>query len=301
MAPKKSGKKKEAGTEIQKFESLKDKTAPIKSEKINKMAQMTEKKRIEMVKEAKKGIPAKYAIAIVAVVAVLAGVLIFTMPGYVRPAGGPVKGGDVVQILYTLTLRNGSVFDAANFTFKVGGGQVIQGVDEAVIGMNVGEKKTVVVKPDKAYGYYDENKIYDVPLDVDMNKTDKLTIGQFNETFGAEPEVQKTYRLEGRVWDPMRVSSIQNQTVVLNHEPENGTVFDLKDVTGNIYGTAKVLVSGETIHIHSYPIRGAMVATLIGQGKIADLNETYMRMDFNSPLASETLTFEITLLNSIPY
>ena len=37
-------------------------------------------------------------------------------------------------------------------TFTVGGGQVIQGFDEAVIGMREGEKKTVTIPPHKAYG-----------------------------------------------------------------------------------------------------------------------------------------------------
>lgn len=298
MVSRKSKKKDEVKTENKKFESLKDKTAPIKSEKINKMAQMTEKKRMEMVKDTKKGVPIKYAIAIIAVIAALAGVLIFTMPGYIKPAGEPVKEGDLVHILYTGWLKNGSVFDSGNITFKAGGGEVIKGVDEAVVGMKIGEEKTVTVEPDKAYGYYDENKIFDIPLVNEMNRTESTTISVFNMTFGEEPVLNKSYRLEGMVWDT-RVISIQNDTVKLLHEPQDGMTFERKDMMGNVYATATVNIEGEKLIITIHPIRGRTIATAYGTGKVVDMNETYMKLDFNHPLASETLTFEITLLNSV--
>ncbi len=301
MAKKHRHEEKEAKAP-EKFESLKDKTGDIRKEKLEKAIELDGKKKVEAVRDAKKGVPVLYAGLIVAVIAVIAGVLIFSMPGFVNPpAGAAAKAGDVVQILYVGMLSNGSVFDSGNFTFKIGAGEAIQGVDEAVVGMRAGEKKTVTIKPDKAYGYYDEFKIYDVPLDSEMNKTDKLTVDQFNLTFGEEPVLQKLYTLEGREWDPMRVAGIDNQTVTVSHQAQNGTVFDLKDVVGNVYGTAEVRSSDGTIRIHSSPVRGAVVITFIGRGKIVDLNETHMKMDFNHPLASETLTFEMTLANVIPY
>jgi FKBP-type peptidyl-prolyl cis-trans isomerase 2 len=297
---KKSKEKEEAHAEHKSYESLKAKAEPLKSEKINKAAQMTEKKRIEMVKDSKKGIPITYAIAIVAVVAVIAGALIFMLPGYTRTGAGPVKSGDIVQILYTLTLSNGSVFDAGNFTFRVGGSEAIKGVDDAVIGMNVGEKKRIVVKPDEAYGYYDENKIFDIPLINNMNTTESTTVDAFNMTFGEMPVVNKTYTLEGMVWS-MRVTSIQNGTVKVLHEPQNGMTFDLKDALGNVYGKGTVNVEGDRLIMTSYPIKGSTIVTVYGTGSVVDFNETSMKLDFNHPLASETLTFNITLLNYVPY
>lgn len=67
-----------------------------------------------------------------------------------------VKSGDTVQIHYTGTLRDGSRFDSSEgrdpLQFEVGSGQIIPGLDVALPGMEVGDKKTVEVPCAEAYG-----------------------------------------------------------------------------------------------------------------------------------------------------
>lgn len=67
-----------------------------------------------------------------------------------------VKSGDNVSIHYTGTLADGSVFDSSEgrdpLQFEVGSGQIIPGLDKALPGMAVGEKKQVEVPADEAYG-----------------------------------------------------------------------------------------------------------------------------------------------------
>ncbi len=64
--------------------------------------------------------------------------------------------GNMVKVHYTGTLGDGSVFDSSlqrePLQFKLGNGQVIPGFEEAVLGMQVGETKTVTIKADQAYG-----------------------------------------------------------------------------------------------------------------------------------------------------
>lgn len=66
------------------------------------------------------------------------------------------KDGNTVKIHYTGRLQDGSVFDSSSgrepLQFKIGGGQVIPGFEEAVVGMSVGDKKTVEIPCSKAYG-----------------------------------------------------------------------------------------------------------------------------------------------------
>jgi peptidylprolyl isomerase len=68
----------------------------------------------------------------------------------------PVKNGDTVRVHYEGRLEDGQVFDSSEggepLEFKVGAGEVIPGFDEAVRGMEVGEKKTVEIAPEDAYG-----------------------------------------------------------------------------------------------------------------------------------------------------
>lgn len=69
--------------------------------------------------------------------------------------------GDVVSMNYTGKLVDGKVFDSnidpkfmhvEPLEFKLGVGQVILGWDEGIVGMKIGEKKTLTIAPEKAYG-----------------------------------------------------------------------------------------------------------------------------------------------------
>lgn len=67
-----------------------------------------------------------------------------------------VKEGDTVRIHYTGTLTDGQTFDSSEgrdpLEFTVGSGQIIPGLDAALPGMEVGQKKQVDVPADQAYG-----------------------------------------------------------------------------------------------------------------------------------------------------
>lgn len=73
------------------------------------------------------------------------------------------ENGDRVQVHYTGTLDSGEEFDSSRgrdpLEFVVGAGGVIEGFNAAVIGLAVGESKTVRIEPAQAYGERDENRI----------------------------------------------------------------------------------------------------------------------------------------------
>ena len=75
--------------------------------------------------------------------------------------------GDNVSVDYTGTLENGEVFDTSEgkqpLTFVLGEGRLIPGFENAVLGMKVGETKTVTLKPEEAYGERDERLIQVFP------------------------------------------------------------------------------------------------------------------------------------------
>jgi FKBP-type peptidyl-prolyl cis-trans isomerase 2 len=77
------------------------------------------------------------------------------------------KSGDTVKVHYSGRLTDGTTFDSSEgrdpLEFKVGNGDVIRGFDEGVTGMSVGEKKTVHIAADEAYGQKDENRIVEFP------------------------------------------------------------------------------------------------------------------------------------------
>jgi len=79
-----------------------------------------------------------------------------------------VKKGDKVRVHYHGRLQDGSTFDTSEgrspLEFQVGSGQVIKGFDDAMIDMKIGDKKTVHIPAEDAYGEPSENMYIEYPL-----------------------------------------------------------------------------------------------------------------------------------------
>nr|KXH77612.1 MAG: peptidylprolyl isomerase [Candidatus Thorarchaeota archaeon SMTZ1-83] len=79
------------------------------------------------------------------------------------------RHGDTVKVHYTGKLEDGKIFDTSTngdpLQFAIGEGQVIQGLEEAVIGMNPGESKTTRIPADKAYGPHRKEKVIELDRD----------------------------------------------------------------------------------------------------------------------------------------
>ncbi|MFH1328169.1 MAG: peptidylprolyl isomerase [Candidatus Bathyarchaeota archaeon] len=79
-----------------------------------------------------------------------------------------VEKGNHVKVHFTAKV-GGQVFDTTlnrnPLEFNVGEGKIIQGFDEAVIGLEKGEKKTVAVPPEKAFGHRQDSLVEEVTRD----------------------------------------------------------------------------------------------------------------------------------------
>ncbi len=78
------------------------------------------------------------------------------------------KQGDKVSVHYHGRLTDGATFDSSEgrepLQFTAGTGQVIKGFDNAVIGMNIGDKKTVNIPVAEAYGERNDDMVMDYPV-----------------------------------------------------------------------------------------------------------------------------------------
>jgi len=90
------------------------------------------------------------------------------------------KSGDTVLIHYTGTLTTGETFDSSEgrdpLEFKLGSGMVIQGMDAGIMGMAVGDKKTLNIPCDQAYGPRHEEGMQAVPK-ADFPKEIPMEVG----------------------------------------------------------------------------------------------------------------------------
>ena len=110
-----------------------------------------------------------------------------------------VETNNMVTVHYVGTFTDGTVFDSSRdketpFAFTTGSGQVVPGFDDAVIGMKVGETKTVTLTPDVAYGPKNPNA-YTVAPKTSFEEGFDLTKG--NVVQGQQNGQQFQARIEG--------------------------------------------------------------------------------------------------------
>ncbi len=81
----------------------------------------------------------------------------------------PIEEGSVVRLEYTLTDDGGKVIDSNKdkdpLVFTQGRGQIIRGLEKALLGMHEGETKHVTVPPEEAYGIQDPKAVLELPKD----------------------------------------------------------------------------------------------------------------------------------------
>ncbi len=81
-----------------------------------------------------------------------------------------IAENSVVQIDYTLTDNDGKVIDSSEgagpLTFLQGAGNIIPGLEEALVGKKTGDEVTASISPDKAYGERVEEMSQQVPRDL---------------------------------------------------------------------------------------------------------------------------------------
>lgn len=80
---------------------------------------------------------------------------------------GQAKNGDTVQVNYTGTLSDGTIFDSsagrAPLEFTLGAEQMIPGFEKAILGMRIGETKKVTILAQDAYGQRYDELVIEIP------------------------------------------------------------------------------------------------------------------------------------------
>ena len=138
-----------------------------------------------------------------------------------------VENGNTIAVNYVGTLEDGSEFDNSYergepIGFEVGGAQVIKGFSNAVLGMQVGEKKSVTITPEDAYG---ERQLEAVQVFPREAFPEDMELAPGMQVTGAGPEGQEF---------PAIVTAIAFNGVILdmNHPLAGRTLnFDIEVVS----------------------------------------------------------------------
>ena len=137
-----------------------------------------------------------------------------------------IATGDTVTIAYTGRLDDGTVFDSSKeavaeeaglaeaqpdreyepLTVEVGAGQVIDGMEDGLIGLDEGESATLEIPPEDAYGEWTEDHVQEFD-------TDELT-----EMLGQTPE-EGAY-LQAQNGQHGEISHVDDDVVNVDFNPE---------------------------------------------------------------------------------
>jgi FKBP-type peptidyl-prolyl cis-trans isomerase 2 len=146
-----------------------------------------------------------------------------------------VKSGDTVKVHYHGRLTDGTTFDSSAgrepLQFEVGSGMVIAGFDNGVLGMSVGQKKTIEIPVEQGYGPKDPGMVVEFPKSNFPDDLKPETGMQLNMTNG-----------QGQVI-PVVITEILEESVVLDaNHPLAGKdlIFDIELV--EIEGASRIIM-----------------------------------------------------------
>ncbi|MBU4139460.1 MAG: FKBP-type peptidyl-prolyl cis-trans isomerase [Euryarchaeota archaeon] len=261
-----------------------------------------------------------------------------------------VKKGDTVSVNYTGSLQDGKVFDTniesvakqhdiikpeyVPSKFKVGEQSMIEGFDEGVVGMKVGETRTLTIPPEKGYGLVDpelintydiienvsarENtfpRIFDISLDQfeteygpGHNKSDtvpypgtniNLTVENITGSVSLSYDLKVGFQIfsQNSPWNMTVIKINETNVTIKPSVKKNDTVrFPIDQFQKTPWTSTVIGVTDDNITLRHNPIPETKVQSMFGT-MVVRFNETSLIIDQNHELAGKTLIFNVTLVS----
>lgn len=262
-------------------------------------------------------------------------VILFYQGGQsVRSSSEIVEVGRTIKVDYIGKLLDGRVFDTtllsvakddANYpktlsftlrantsyvpmTFVVGSGKMISGFDKAVVGMKVGETKTVTLTPDQAYGEMDPGKLVTFHLIETVPLLRTMNASAFKSLYGVEAVAGLTVADPFYGWDATVLEqNAQADRVTVKNVPTMGSLY-------HIYGTGStgwdVKVVGMDSNTNLITIQHQLDNGDSDMVKGMDGSDTFFIIDvdeengtavrnYNTELKGKSLVFTITVVEIV--
>lgn len=252
-----------------------------------------------------------------------------------------VKIGDNVSVDYTVIV-NGSIIATSvesvakennlskpgskyiPLTLTVGKGKVIEGFDEGITGMRIGETKTITIPPEKAFGLKDPKLISTIPIiqiiptTITFPKVVDVSVDEFDSVFGTNHTIGDTVQTPSNI--NMTIQNMTNSTVYLSYNVKVGdesTKSGLKEtiikidennittkndakkndtiqLQGTAWNSTVIDINSENITLRNNRIPDTNIRTLSGNINI-HFNDTYITVDANKEFAGETMIYNVTI------
>jgi FKBP-type peptidyl-prolyl cis-trans isomerase 2 len=210
----------------------------------------------------------------------------------------------------SFTLRDNTSYTPLSFT--VGGGTLITGFNNAVIGMKVGDTKTVDLSPSEGYGNQVLSKISNFTLTETKNVYENMSFAQFAAKYSVTPAAGMTVTDPVYKWPvTVLIANADADKVQIQNAPVQGQNY-------HIYGNSTQLADGWNITVTSVNTAISQAGQIVlvhditdaDTGRIRGVDQTgtvfildnvnttagTAQRNVNTELLGKTLTFTITLV-----
>jgi FKBP-type peptidyl-prolyl cis-trans isomerase 2 len=170
-----------------------------------------------------------------------------------------------------------------------GGENVLPGLGLSIIGIKKGEKTTVAILPEYAFGVYDQQSVVHIDRLKILPKITSLERNEFIESFSVEPVVGEEVSLVP--YFTSRIIRVADNDVTLESSVVGDQVFEEE------YGTTEINEEEENIIMRLTPNIGAPFTVEESTGRIIGADEHSFTVDFNHPLAGKAIIVDLEVLS----
>jgi FKBP-type peptidyl-prolyl cis-trans isomerase 2 len=222
-----------------------------------------------------------------------------------------VQKGDLAHAHYTASLEDGTLIhtthsEVARGASKkavgyeepksfvpedvlVGAEPGVRGLEDALVGMTVGEQKRVTVPPEKAYGPRDPDKVVDFPRVAKRPKMVEMPPDEYLGRYGKFP-VQGAEVNYDAYFNAIVLDVTEDHATLSMFPVEEGPIQDT-------FGTTVVTEAEEEMEVTLAPKIGGAFRLKDQDGRVVASDSENFTVDFNHPLAGENVVFEVELLS----
>ena len=178
------------------------------------------------------------------------------------------------------------------------GGQFIDGFVSGIIGMEVGETRTVEVAPADAYGEYDDSLVHTLPRYYSKNGLEEVPISYFEER-NITVENGTTFNTDiGTVF----IEDFNETSATIFYYFRAGDEFEYNGFThvvaasypSNLTYLIRIDAEENETYYTASPLTGQPV-----NAKAIEVTNGTITLDENGPLAGKTLVYDITLVDLV--
>jgi FKBP-type peptidyl-prolyl cis-trans isomerase 2 len=223
------------------------------------------------------------------------------------------EAGDMATVEYTAYLESGEVIwttradiDSDPQRKKIDGYQALErlepvdvligsdgsflGQGEDLAGMLVGEEKTIVVMPDKAFGTRSAGLMQTYDREKVMPVNTRISAEDYVSNFGGFPVVGKTINFNA--YALAKITAMDETSVSLELSP-------IQEEVAETFGIARVFVEDDELHVRLEPKIGSDFAYDGQSGRIVSVDDLQFTVDFNEPLAGEKVMVDVEVLSLV--